>query len=222
MVSSSASVRTPAPIIIAGSSPMATAAGKGASGSGRLSIKVRTCRHSLTLKPNRRGPSRSIRLYDRLPRPETGSLLTITPPVMKAPPSPREWVGMGSAPTSISAPVRMLACHAACATRTGGMPLAGSITRPITPVTSASVQPNTSAARFWLATPLAKTGHSLPVTASNRGAPPPLRTSVAATSASSCTRLTGWRIRANCPASSSTAINDRKSLIFAMRLPTFV
>ena len=31
-----------------------------------------------------------------------GSWLTITPPVMKAPPSPREWVGMGNSVTSIA------------------------------------------------------------------------------------------------------------------------
>ena len=66
------------------------------------------CRHSFRLKPNSRGPLTCIRLYDRLPRPETGSLLTVTPPVMNGPPSPAAWIGIGSVRMSTASPVTTL------------------------------------------------------------------------------------------------------------------
>ena len=126
MCSSSTGVRTPAAIITTGSSPMASATSNGASGSGRLRMNVPTSRHSFTLKPRILRSSISIRLYDRLPRPLTGSLVTLTAPVMKAPPSPREWVGIGMVPRCTSSPVTQLSCQLAESTRAVATPLAGS------------------------------------------------------------------------------------------------
>ena len=170
------------------------------------------CRHSLRLKPNSRGPLTCIRLYDRLPRPETGSLLTVTPPVMNGPPSPAAWMGMGSVRMSTASPVTTLAFHAASGTRTGWTALVGSSARPMTSTTWPFSQPSASAARVWLATADEKTGHaaigppprSAAAACSNSGAGPLCRSSAAATSASSWSSDTGRPMRASCPADSRT------------------
>ena len=191
MWSSSTGVRTPAAIITAGSSPIAKATSKAASGSGRLRMNVPTSRHSLTLKPKMLRSSISIRLYDRLPRPLTGSLVTLTAPVMKAPPSPREWVGIGMAVRSTSSPVTQLSCQAAESTRAGATPLAGSRAWPMRSTTSPGSQPRASAAVRRLETAPEKMGQGEFLGASNSAGPASERSSAAATSASSCSRLTG-------------------------------
>ena len=92
-------------MVIAGSRPMAMATCSGLSSASCPLRNCIVCRHSLRLKPNSRGPLTCIRLYDRLPRPETGSLLTVTPPVMNGPPSPAAWIGIGSVRMSTASPV---------------------------------------------------------------------------------------------------------------------
>ena len=110
---SSTGVLTPAAIIIAGSRPIAKATGNGAPGSGRDFMKVPTSRHSLTLKPRIFLSNTSIRLYERLPRPETGSFVTETAPVMNDPPSPLLCLGIGKTPRSTSSPVKQFSCQSA-------------------------------------------------------------------------------------------------------------
>ena len=131
-----------------------------------------------------------------------GSRATVTAPVINAPPSPREWVGIGSNAVSRSSPRTVLASHPAEATLTGGMPLAGSSTRSMTSTVSPSSQPRAMAARRCEATPPQNTGHGLPSTRLNRPAPVPVRANEAATSASSYSRETVRLIRASWPASS--------------------
>ena len=185
---------------------MARATPKGASGSGRLRMNVPTSRHSLTLKPKMLRSSISIRLYDRLPRPLIGSLVTLTAPVMKAPPSPREWVGMGMAARSTSSPVTQLSCQAASSTLVVATPLAGSRAWPIRSTTSPGSQPRASAAVRRLLTAPEKIGHGESLGASNRAGPASERSSAAATSASSCSRLTGRDMRLSMPAASAAAM----------------
>ena len=170
---------------------MARATSKGAPGSGRLRMNVPTSRHSLTLKPRTLRSSISIRLYDRFPRPLTGSLVTLTAPVMKAPPSPRECVGMGMAARSTSSPVMQSSCQAAPSTRAVATPLAGSRAWPMRSTTSSGSQPRASAAVRRLLTAPEKIGHGESLGASNSAGPASERSSAAATSASSCSRLTG-------------------------------
>ena len=179
-------------------------------------LSLRNCitwRHSFTLKPNSRGPLTCIRLYDRLPRPETGSLLTVTPPVMNGPPSPAAWMGMGSVRTSTASPVTHVGLPRRVADahrldRVGRVQARGPSPRP--PPPSRSPAPARRAPGWPPRTrrpatrpPVRRPGRTQP-TCSNNGAGPLCRSSAAATSASSWSSDTGRAMRASCPAASST------------------